>query len=72
MAGKAGVMKNALTLMAALALLAACGRTGPPRAPGPADQIVYPRAYPTPPKGTTAPTTPVVAAPSVPLAVPPR
>ncbi|WP_272876131.1 hypothetical protein [Neoroseomonas soli] len=31
----------------ALALLAgACGKVGPIRAPGPADQITYPRQYP--------------------------
>ncbi len=37
----------ALTLLAALAL-AACGRVGPPRPPGPVDQITYPRGYPAP------------------------
>ena len=35
-----------LSVLLALTLLAACGRAGPPRPPGPADQIVYPRAYP--------------------------
>jgi predicted small lipoprotein YifL len=30
----------------ALATLAACGRAGPPRVPGPKDQITYPQAYP--------------------------
>ncbi len=30
----------------ALTLLAACGRVGPPRPPGPADQVTYPRLYP--------------------------
>lgn len=37
----------AVALLAALAL-AGCGRVGPPRPPGPADQITYPRAYPAP------------------------
>jgi predicted small lipoprotein YifL len=37
----------AVTLLAALAL-AGCGRVGPPRPPGPADQITYPRLYPAP------------------------
>jgi predicted small lipoprotein YifL len=29
-----------------LALLAGCGRLGPPRPPGPAEAITFPRAYP--------------------------
>ncbi len=32
--------------MLALGLLAACGRVGPPRPPGPADQVTFPRPYP--------------------------
>ncbi|MBN8903466.1 MAG: hypothetical protein J0H57_20775 [Rhodospirillales bacterium] len=35
----------ALTLTAGV--LAACGKKGPPVAPGPPDQITYPRVYPT-------------------------
>jgi predicted small lipoprotein YifL len=27
--------------------LAACGKRGSPEAPGPADQIIYPKIYPT-------------------------
>jgi len=27
--------------------LAACGKVGPPEAPGPPDQITYPKTYPT-------------------------
>ena len=34
--------------LVALALLAGCGRLGPPRPPGPAEAITYPRAYPAP------------------------
>ena len=30
----------------ALTMLAACGRAGPPRPPGPKDAIIYPRGYP--------------------------
>jgi predicted small lipoprotein YifL len=30
----------------ALATLAGCGRAGPPRVPGPKDQITYPQSYP--------------------------
>jgi predicted small lipoprotein YifL len=33
-------------LLAAATLLAACGRVGPVRPPGPRDQITYPRTYP--------------------------
>jgi predicted small lipoprotein YifL len=37
----------ALALLLALATLAAaCGRVGPVRPPGPAEQITYPRTYP--------------------------
>ncbi|MBY0335703.1 MAG: hypothetical protein K2X11_03775 [Acetobacteraceae bacterium] len=32
----------------ALGLLAACGRIGPPRPPGPPDQVTWPRVYPAP------------------------
>jgi predicted small lipoprotein YifL len=39
--------------------LAACGKKGPPSPPGPADQITYPKGYPTPaprsPSGTSPP-----------------
>jgi predicted small lipoprotein YifL len=34
-----------LALLAALAL-AACGRVGPPRPPGPQEAITFPRSYP--------------------------
>ncbi len=38
---------RALALLAAAALLlAACGRTGPIRPPGPPEQVTYPRIYP--------------------------
>jgi predicted small lipoprotein YifL len=40
-------MKALMLLCAAGLLLAACGRPGPIRPPGPADQITYPRSYPT-------------------------
>jgi len=33
-------------LLAALVLLAACGKKGAPSAPGPAAEITYPRSYP--------------------------
>jgi len=35
-----------LVLAMAAPLLLACGRAGPPRPPGPPDQITYPRVYP--------------------------
>ena len=39
-------MRAAVVLAVALAL-AGCGKKGIPDAPGPADQITYPRSYPT-------------------------
>lgn len=41
-------MKPLLILLSAGLALAACGRVGPPRPPGPADQITFPRSYPAP------------------------
>jgi predicted small lipoprotein YifL len=39
---------RAVFLLAVLALLlGGCGRKGWPSAPGPADQITYPKVYPT-------------------------
>ena len=38
-------MRVAIALLA-MALLAGCGKRGAPAAPGPADQIIYPRTYP--------------------------
>lgn len=50
-----------LAALAALLALAACGRVGPVRAPGPPEAVIYPRAYPyIPPAsrpGTPAPGT---------------
>jgi predicted small lipoprotein YifL len=42
-------MRSALIIAALLgmAVVAACGKKGPPSPPGPADQITWPRAYPT-------------------------
>jgi predicted small lipoprotein YifL len=41
-------MRALLILLAACVPLAACGRVGPPRPPGPKEDLTYPRAYPTP------------------------
>ena len=30
-----------------LVVLTACGKLGPPSPPGPADQVIYPKVYPT-------------------------
>ena len=60
-----------LTLLAALAL-AACGRVGPPRPPGPPDQITYPRAYPAPTAEERAETNARRAAQGLPPLQPPR
>lgn len=32
---------------AAVLLLAGCGKKGPPMPPGPANEIIYPRTFPT-------------------------
>lgn len=39
--------RTAMMAIAALLLLAACGKKGPPTAPGPQNEITYPRTYPT-------------------------
>jgi predicted small lipoprotein YifL len=40
-------MIRTLALLLAIGLLAgACGKVGPIRPPGPADQVTYPRVYP--------------------------
>lgn len=41
-------MRAFLLILAASVPLAGCGRVGPPRPPGPKDEITYPRAYPAP------------------------
>ena len=33
-------------MVLALVLLAACGKKGAPSAPGPANEVIYPRPYP--------------------------
>jgi uncharacterized protein YceK len=38
--------RNVLVALAALLLLGACGKVGAVRAPGPPEQVTYPRAYP--------------------------
>ncbi len=43
----AGRGPRAVLVVLALAMLAgACGKVGPVRAPGPPEEITYPRAYP--------------------------
>lgn len=44
-----------IVALLALGLLAACGRVGPPRPPGPPDQVTYPRPYPAPDRPVTPP-----------------
>ena len=39
---------RSVSAILALTLLVACGRMGPPRPPGPLDQITFPRQYPAP------------------------
>lgn len=38
---------RAVLVLLALVALAGCGKKGSPSAPGPADQIIFPRSYPT-------------------------
>lgn len=40
------MIRAALGLVALALLLGACGKVGPVRPPGPADQVTYPRQYP--------------------------
>ncbi|MCI0754500.1 LPS translocon maturation chaperone LptM [Teichococcus vastitatis] len=40
------LLRASLLLMAAALLLAACGRPGPIRPPGPPEEITFPRSYP--------------------------
>lgn len=40
-------MRAAVLLLLAALMLAACGKKGPPTAPGPANEIISPRTYPT-------------------------
>ena len=61
----------ALTLMSALAMTA-CGRLGPPRPPGPQDQITYPRSYPAPTAAERAETNARREAAGLPPLPPPR
>ena len=44
-AGSSPAMTIGIALLA-LTLLAACGKKGAPTPPGPSNEIVYPRAYP--------------------------
>jgi predicted small lipoprotein YifL len=41
-----GARMKAAVLVLALVLLAGCGKKGAPAAPGPADEIVFPKQYP--------------------------
>lgn len=38
---------SGILLVVAAMVLGACGKKGPPDPPGPADQVTYPRIYPT-------------------------
>ena len=40
-------MKAGLIVLLAALALAGCGKKGAPSPPGPADQITFPRSYPT-------------------------
>ncbi len=40
-------MRAAVALLIVLGVLAGCGKKGPPEPPGPPDQVIYPKTYPT-------------------------
>ena len=42
------MIRALLALLLLAPPLAACGKVGPPRQPGPASEIIYPRSYPAP------------------------
>jgi hypothetical protein len=42
-----GGMKTAMLLLLAGLVLAACGKKGPPDPPGPPNEIIWPKTYPT-------------------------
>lgn len=46
MEGEARMKASVLGALALVLLLGACGKIGPIKPPGPADQITYPRPYP--------------------------
>lgn len=41
-----GVTGMRILAMVLVVLLAGCAKKGPPLPPGPADQIIYPKSYP--------------------------
>ena len=40
-------MRAVLFALVLAVLLAGCGKRGPPSPPGPPDQVIYPKQYPT-------------------------
>jgi predicted small lipoprotein YifL len=41
------LIRSAALLMLAVLMLAACGKKGPPSPPGPPNEIIWPKTYPT-------------------------
>jgi predicted small lipoprotein YifL len=57
----------ALLALAGVVSLAACGRAGPPRVPGPKEAVIYPRAYPQyPPQPAPQAAPPAPSTPAMP------
>jgi hypothetical protein len=65
-------MPRALLAGLALVMLAGCGRTGPPRPPGPPEAVIYPRAYPAREGQATGPARAAPAPIAPPIPVPAR
>ncbi len=68
------MIRALLALLLLAPPLSACGKVGPPRQPGPASEIIYPRVYPAPdppPRPPAATAAPAASPPAGPAAAAP-